>query len=91
VPVQQFDGDGTLRESNGTEAAVHYSITVRTTTVRRGGGLPPVPGRSEGRGRISTTDGRHFAEGVYHLTTAQGDRMRLQKLGGDWYVLASVP
>lgn len=89
MPVQEstIEGDGMLRDRNDTETAVHYSFRIRTTIVTRPG-LPPTPGHSEGWGQVNAVDATHFPDGIYHITTSQGHRMRLQKLGHEWHILA---
>jgi hypothetical protein len=85
----RFEGSGSLEPQDGGEARpVNFAFVIRRTAVTRPG-LPPAQGSADWRGIISASDGTNFAEGFYRLGLTDGRRVRVQKLGFEWHILAA--
>jgi hypothetical protein len=88
--AEQLEGSGTLRpEAGDPGTAVTFTFNIRRAQLQSKPGLPPRPGRAQGRGSIVATDGRALLEGTYRLDTSNGQRMRVQKLGREWHILSA--
>jgi hypothetical protein len=88
--TERLEGSGSLEPASGGEAKpVKFSFVIRQTIVTRPG-PPPAPGRAEGRGKVSATDGTYLPDGFYRLTLPDGRQIRVQNLGGEWHILAPL-
>jgi hypothetical protein len=83
---ERLEGVGALqRDAGGPPAQVKYSFLMRRWTERTRLGTPL--SKSEGRGSIEATAPAHFREGFYRLVLSDGAQVRVQRAGGDWYLL----
>jgi hypothetical protein len=88
--TDRFEGSGSLQPEGGDASwPVEFSFVVRRTMVTRPG-LPPAQGSATGRGTVSASDGTNLPDGFYRLDSRDGQRMRVQKLGGEWHILAPL-
>jgi hypothetical protein len=81
-----FAATGSLQSEGGEAKPVKYSFVIQQTTVTRPD-RPPASGPAGSRGTVSSLDGSYFSEGLYLLTLNDGQRVRVQNLGGEWRVL----
>jgi hypothetical protein len=87
---ETMEAAGTLQLTGGGPVIpVNYSLTFRRWTRPIRPGLPPVVGMG-GSAMIATKDGSLIPEGFYFLTTAQAEKVRMQKLGAGWHILARL-
>ena len=86
--MERLEGFGQLRrETDGTDSAVRFSFLCTDVRLPTDRGLALYDGNSDATGSVVAADGHSFAEGTYRLFAADGQQMRVQKLGTDWYLL----
>jgi hypothetical protein len=86
----RFEGEGSLQPHDGGEAMpVKFAFAIVRTMVTRPG-LPPAQAGATGRGIVLAADGTYLVEGFYRLALPDGRRIKVQKLGFEWHILASL-
>jgi hypothetical protein len=87
--TERLEGSGSLQSEGGETKPVKFSFVIRRRIATRPG-LLPAPAGADGRGTVSAADGSYFPEGFYCLTLPDGQELRVQKLGGEWHILAPL-
>jgi hypothetical protein len=89
--LERLEGSGTLQaEAGGRSFPVTFAFSIQYTRSPSRPGLPPPPAQAQGKGNIVSESGQVIPEGIYRLVTSTGQSIKVQKLGTDWHILASV-
>jgi hypothetical protein len=86
--MERIEGFGQLqRETDGLDSRVRFTFLVMENRLPSTAGIPRSVADSDTIGSVSAADGHLFTEGTYRLFASDGQQMRVQKLGADWYLL----